>query len=389
MPLTGESSSRVGVTSSWSYSDAMTPLEPITVLVVDDSAIVRKLLTNALAGEPDIEVVGGAGDPFVAREMILELEPDVITLDVDMPRMDGLSFLQKLMTHRPMPVIMISSLAQRDSAVTIDALRAGAIDVLAKPGGPTSVVELATRLKASIRSVRGMARGNLAQGAVAPAASALPVPAVHFDGRQRDGVIAIGASTGGPQAIEAILTRMPADAPPIVVVQHMPAGFTKTFAERLDRVCRVRVIESAGGEVLEPGMAVIAPGGHHLVVDFHGAQLRTRLHDGPPLHHQRPAVDQLFNSLARVRGLPVVAALLTGMGGDGAEGLLALRQAGAQTIAEDEQSCVVFGMPREAIVRGAALHVASLLRIPALVPDCFARAVAARSAKAGRRDSNS
>jgi two-component system chemotaxis response regulator CheB len=346
---------------------------PVKVLIVDDSAIVRKLLADALKGEPDIEVVGGAGDPFIARDMILRLEPDVLTLDIEMPRMDGISFLRRVMTYRPMPVIIISSLTQSGSAATIDALRAGAVDVLAKPGGPASVGELATRLKQRVRAIRGVAPASLAR-AVAPVA-ADPAPAVTFDSvRRRNGIIAIGASTGGPQAIELLLTRMPAETPAVVITQHMPAGFTKAFAERLDRVCAIRVVEATSGEVLQPGTAYVAPGEHHLAIRKRGIQLLTELHDGPPVHHQRPAVDELFLSLAKLKGVPVVAALLTGMGADGADGLLALRQAGAETIAEDEHSCIVFGMPREAIARGAAMHVATLLRMPTLIPECFARA---------------
>lgn len=345
---------------------------PVKVLIVDDSAIVRKLLANALKGEPDIEVVGGAGDPFVARDMILRLEPDVLTLDIEMPRMDGLSFLRRVMAYRPMPVIIISSLTQSGSAATIDALRAGAVDVLAKPGGPASVGELATRLKQRVRAIRGLAPASLAR-AVAPV-DAAPAPTVKFDPvRRRNGIIAIGASTGGPQAIETLLTRMSAETPPIVITQHMPAGFTKAFAERLDRVCAIRVVEATSGEVLQPGTAYVAPGEHHLAIRKRGIQLLTELHDGPPLHHQRPAVDELFLSLAKLKRVPVVAALLTGMGADGADGLLALRRAGGETIAEDEHSCIVFGMPREAIARGAAMHVATLLRMPTLIPECFAR----------------
>ena len=354
--------------------------KPIKVLIVDDSAIVRKLLADSLKGEPDIEVVGGAGDPFIARDMILRLEPDVLTLDIEMPRMDGLSFLRRLMTYRPMPVIIISSLTQTGSAATIEALRSGAVDVLAKPGGPSSVGELAQRLKQRVRAIRGVAPASLARAA-APAA-AVPSTTVKFDSpRRRHGIIAIGASTGGPQAIESVLTRMPAETPPIVIAQHMPAGFTKAFAERLDKVCAIRVVEAAGGELLEPGMAYVAPGEHHLVVQVRGIKMMTGVHDGPPVHHQRPAVDELFLSLAKLRGVPIVAVLLTGMGSDGADGLLALRQAGAETIAEDEHSCIVFGMPREAIARGAAMHVATLLRMPALIPECFAR-VAGAAARA-------
>jgi two-component system chemotaxis response regulator CheB len=197
---------------------------------------------------------------------------------------------------------------------------------------------------------------------------------VRFESpRRRYGVIAIGASTGGPQAIEAVLSRLPAETPPIVIVQHMPAGFTRAFADRLDKACAIRVVEAAGGEELEPGIAYVAPGEHHLVVQRRGIKLMTALLDTPPLHHQRPAVDELFFSLARLRSVPIVAALLTGMGSDGADGLLALRQAGAETIAEDERSCVVFGMPREAIARGAAMHVSTLLRMPTLIPECFSR----------------
>jgi two-component system chemotaxis response regulator CheB len=353
---------------------------PIRVLIVDDSAIVRKLLGDALKGEPDIEVVGAAGDPFVARDMILRLEPDALTLDLEMPRMDGLSFLRRLMAHRPMPVIVISSLTQAGSAATIDALHAGAVDVLAKPGGSASVGELAVRLKQRVRAIREMAPARLAR-AVDPAAIPPPVGARFDSPRRRHGVIAIGASTGGPQAIEAVMSRLPAETPPILVAQHMPAGFTKAFADRLDRACAVRVVEAAGGEPLEPGTAYVAPGDHHLVVQTRGTELTTALHDGPPRHHQRPAVDELFFSLAKLRGVPIVAAVLTGMGSDGADGLLALRQAGAETIAEDEQSCIVFGMPREAIARGAAVHVATLLQMPLVISECFSR-VATGTARA-------
>ena len=355
-------------------------IKPIRVLIVDDSAIVRKLIADSLKGEPDIEVVGGAGDPFVARDMILRFEPDVLTLDIEMPRMDGLSFLRRLMAHRPMPVIIISSLTQAGSAATIDALRAGAVDVLAKPGGPSSVGELAVRLKQRVRAIRGMAPSGLAR-ALAPVATP-PASPVQFDSqRRRHGIIAIGASTGGPQAIEGVLSRLPAETPPIVIAQHMPAGFTTAFADRLDKASAIRVVEAAGGEQLEPGTAYVAPGGYHLVVQRHGITLMTALHDGPPLHHQRPAVDELFFSLVRLRGVPIVAALLTGMGSDGADGLLALRQAGAETIAEDEHSCIVFGMPREAIARGAAMHVATLLQMPQVISECFSR-VATGTARA-------
>ena len=344
-------------------------MKPLKVLVVDDSAIVRKLLTDSLKGERDIEVVGGAADPFIARDMIVRLNPDVVTLDIEMPRMDGISFLKKLMEHRPMPVIILSSLTQAGSATTIEALRAGAVDVIPKPGGPYSVGQVTEKLKDRIRGLRGVTPGR-----IAPRPAVTEAPKVAFNNsRALNGILAIGASTGGPQAIEGLLTRLPGETPPIVITQHMPAHFTKAFADRLDRVCAVRVVEAAGGERLEPGVAYIAPGDRHMVVERHGVLLATRLTDGPPVHHQRPAVDVMFHSLARLKGVSIVAVLLTGMGQDGADGMVALRAAGAETIAEDEHSCVVFGMPREAIQRGGAMHVASLLRIPALIPDCFSK----------------
>jgi two-component system chemotaxis response regulator CheB len=344
---------------------------PVKVLVVDDSAIVRKLLADGLREDHEIEVVGTAADPFIARDMILRHNPDVVTLDIEMPRMDGLSFLRRLMAHRPMPVIIVSSLTTTGSAATIEALRGGAIDVIPKPGGPYSVGQVTERLRERVKSLRGVKHRRLGVVHATPVAH----PTVSFPSRVRrqHALIAIGASTGGPQAIEALLTRMPVDVPPLVIVQHMPPTFTRAFATRLDSVCNIRVMEAAGGEVLETGTAYIAPGDRHMMIERLGVQLSIRLSDGPPVHHQRPAVDVLFHSIARHQGLHAVALLLTGMGHDGADGMLALRKAGAETIAEDEASCVVFGMPREAINRNAAIHVATLLRMPSLIPECFAR----------------
>ncbi|MDP1569158.1 MAG: chemotaxis response regulator protein-glutamate methylesterase [Vicinamibacterales bacterium] len=339
---------------------------PTRVLIVDDSAIVRKMIGDALRGEPDIEVVGGAADPFIARDMILQHRPDLVTLDIEMPRMDGLTFLRKLMQHHPMPVIIVSSVTKSGSAASVEALRAGAVDVIPKPGGPSSVGQVTERLKERIRSLRATPHLRLARQ-VEPSAAPAPVAS----GRRAQGLLLIGASTGGPQAIEAVLTRLPADIPPTLIVQHMPANFTAAFAGRLNTVCPMRVIEAQGGETLERGTAYIAPGDHHLLVERMGVQLRTVLRQGPPVHHQRPAVDVLFHSAARLQGVPRVAVVLTGMGADGADGLLALRQAGAETIAEDEHSCVVFGMPKEAIARGGAAHVATLLRMPGLIYECF------------------
>lgn len=354
----------------------MATLRKTRVLVVDDSAIVRKLLADAIRREPDMEVVGAASDPYMARDMVVQLSPDVLTLDIEMPRMDGLTFLRKLMEHRPTPVIIVSSLTQAGSSASIEALRIGAIDVIPKPGGPYSVPQVADRLKQRIRGLR--ATGYRVVRPESTPAPRLPVPAIAP--RRANGLIAIGASTGGTLAIEALLTRLPADVPPIVIVQHMPANFTRAFAERLDGVCPMRVVESAGGELLERGTAYIAPGDYHLVVEHFGVQLRTAVRQGPPVHHQRPAVDVLFHSVVRLKGVPVVALLLTGMGADGADGMVALRQAGAETIAEDEHSCVVFGMPKEAIARGGAGHVATLLRMPSLIFECFDTLSASRVA---------
>ncbi len=349
---------------------------PTKVLIVDDSAVVRKLLGDALRREPDIAVVGGAPDPFVARDLILQHEPDVVTLDIEMPRMDGLTFLRRLMAHRPVPVIVLSSLTQRGSATTIDALRAGAIDAIPKPDGPYSIPEVTGRLIQRIRAIRQSPPMRLrrAIGASHGAGKAVPMPAAARRlGRTIDGVLALGASTGGTQAIEALLTRLPIDGPPIVAVQHMPAGFTRAFANRLNGVCGMRVLEAAGGERLERGTVYVAPGDRHLTVERQGLHLVTRLTMGEPVHHQRPSVDVLYESLAGVRGVPIVAALLTGMGADGADGMVALRRQGAETIAEDERSCVVFGMPREAIARGGACHVATLFEMPTRIIDCFDR----------------
>jgi two-component system chemotaxis response regulator CheB len=348
----------------------VTPGRKTKVLVVDDSAIVRKLIADALRKEPDIEVIGGAADPFMARDLILRFEPDVLTLDIEMPRMDGLTFLRKLMEHRPLPVIIVSSVTQRGSAASIDALRAGAIDVIAKPGGPHEVAQVVGKIVARIR---GLGQGFTLRPAAATERVKTPPTPPIAGGRRVNGLLAIGASTGGTQAIESVLTRLPADSPPICIVQHMPPNFTRAFAERLNGVCPMRVVEAKGDELLERGVAYIAPGDYHLVVERVGVQLRTRLNQGPPVCHQRPAVDVMFNSIARLQGIPVVAALLTGMGSDGADGMVALRQAGAETIAEDERSCIVFGMPKEAIERGGAGHVATLLRLPHLIFECFDR----------------
>jgi len=274
-------------------------------------------------------------------------------------------------------VIIISSLTQSGSAASLEALRSGAVDVIPKPGGPYSVGEVTERLINKIRMLKRSPAIRYTRPAVVAAEAERTgqhaASAAATSWKRANGLIAIGASTGGTQAIEAVLTRMPGDGPPIVIVQHMPAGFTHAFAQRLNGVCPMRVVESVGGETLERVCAYIAPGDKHLLVDRFGVQLKTRLTDGPPVHHQRPAVDVLFTAISRLVGVPTVALLLTGMGADGADGMVKLRQMGAETIAEDEHSCVVFGMPKEAIARGGAGHVATLLKMPGLIFECFDR----------------
>lgn len=336
-------------------------VRPMRVLVVDDSAVVRKMLTDSLSKDPGIEIVGSAADVFIARDLILQHNPDVMTLDIEMPRMDGLTFLRKVMEYRPMPVIIVSSITKQGSAASVEALQSGAIDVIAKPGGPSSVGQVAEAIAHRIRALR--ARPVKLSALVGKAVPQTPAPA-RPSMRAPNSLILIGASTGGTQAIESLLTRMPADAPPMLIVQHMPAGFTRAFADRLNAVCPMHVSEAQGGEVVQPGHVYVAQGGYHMVVERFGLQMKLALREGPPVHYQRPAVDVLFHSAARLKGVPMVGVILTGMGADGADGLLALRQAGAYTLAEDEHSCVVFGMPKEAIARGAAVKVATLLQMP-------------------------
>ncbi len=339
------------------------------LLVVDDSAVVRKMLTAALGKHPGIEIVGSAADVFAARDLILQHEPDLMTLDLEMPGMDGLTFLGKVMEHRPMPVIIVSAATEHGSLAAVKALQLGAIDVIPKPGAAGSMASVADAIAQRVAALR--AKPFKVPTPVASRDSVSNQPPARPAMRHAGSLILIGASTGGTQAIESLLTRLPADAPPILVVQHMPASFTNAFAARLNDVCALQVTEAKGGDVLRAGHVYIAPGGHHMVVERVGTQLHIGLRGGPPVHYQRPAVDVLFLSAARLRQVRSVGIVLTGMGQDGAEGLLALRQAGAQTIAEDEQSCVVYGMPKEAIARGGVQHVASLLQMPQVIADCL------------------
>lgn len=350
---------------------------PIRVLIVDDSALVRKVLTESLSADPDIEVIGTAVDPYVARDKILQLNPDVLTLDIEMPRMDGLSFLKLVMRHRPMPVIIISSLTDPGSAKALEALQAGAVDVMAKPAGSLSAAsngtELAAKIKAAFHArlppspspTSFLARPNL----TSPASSIprLSVPSAargqHGPPRQYSGtqVILVGASTGGTEALKSILVNLTDTLPGICIVQHIPANFSRAFAERLNQCCALEVREAQTGDRVLPGQALIAPGGQHLILRRTGAHYAVELNSGPLVHHQRPAVDVLFDSAVRAGGAPnVLALLLTGMGADGAAGMLKLMEAGATTVAQNEESCVVFGMPREAIRLGAAKKILPL-----------------------------
>ncbi len=333
----------------------------IRVLIVDDSAIVRKVLAEALASEPDLEVVGTAPDPFVARDKILSLRPDVLTLDVEMPRMDGLTFLKKLMRFHPLPVIVISSLAQSSSQTALEALQCGAVEVLAKPGGPYSVGELKQDLPQKVRAA-AQARVGKARPQLTTPALAVPLA---LSGASSSTVIAIGASTGGTEAIREVLSALPANIPGIVIVQHIPPVFSLAFANRLNDLCKLRVKEAADGDRVVSGRALIAPGNFHMTLAKSGGEYRVSIEDGPRVCYQRPSVDVLFESVAKVAKGDAIGALLTGMGSDGAQGLLKMKRAGARTIAQDEASCVVFGMPREAIRMGAADRVLPLNRVAA------------------------
>jgi two-component system chemotaxis response regulator CheB len=314
-----------------------------------------------------MEVVGVAADPIAARELIAERKPDIVTLDLEMPRMDGLTFLREVMAQQPLPVVIISSMTQTGSAASMEALAAGAIDVLAKPGGPYSVADITDQLKYRIRALRTGRAVHFSRLRKPPIVIP-PAPSLAH----AHGLIVIGASTGGTQAIEALLMNLPADAPPIAIVQHMPAYFTRAFAARLDRVCPMRVVEAVDQMRLERGAAYIAPGDRHLRVLARHGELIADVRDGERVHYQRPSVDVLFQSAAQLAGLPMVALLLTGMGVDGADGMSLLRDAGATTIAEDARSCVVFGMPAAAIQRGAAMHVATHAAMPRLIATAFA-----------------
>lgn len=332
----------------------------IRVLVVDDSAIVRKILTQELGKHSEIEVVGTAPDPYIARDKIVALDPDVLTLDVEMPRMDGITFLRKLMKHRPMPVIVLSSLTPQGGKTAMEALEAGAVEVMCKPGGSFTVGDMCSVL---VEKIKAASTARI-EKRVATAPQGVGQTQRLSMTETTNKIFAIGASTGGVQALTRVLSALPANAPGTVVVQHMPAHFTTSFAQRLDSECAMNVKEAEEGDRVVPGRVLIAPGGYHMVLCRSGANYYVTLTDGPPVCRQRPSVEVLFNSVAKYAGANAVGAILTGMGDDGATGLLNMRQAGAHTIAQDEQTCVVFGMPKEAIARGGAEEIAPLDRIP-------------------------
>jgi two-component system chemotaxis response regulator CheB len=335
----------------------------IRILIVDDSAIVRRILTEALSGESDLEVVGTAPDPYVARDKILALRPDVLTLDIEMPRMDGLTFLKKLMHFHPLPVIIISSLAQTSCLAALQALELGAVEVLAKPGGPYSVGELRHNLAHKVRAAAA-ARIRPPELAGAPCHPKPSLPARLAAPALPPGtVLAIGASTGGTEAIANVLKRLPQRCPGIVIAQHIPAQFSRAFAKRLNDLCAMDVKEAEDGDTLRSGLALIAPGDFHMLLRKSGGRYYVSVKTGPRVCYQRPSVDVLFSSVAEAAGAGAVGVLLTGMGNDGAQGLLKMRRAGAHTIAQNEDTCVVYGMPREAVELGAAEQV---LPLPAI-----------------------
>ena len=338
----------------------------IRVLVVDDSAVVRKVLTKELSKCGDIEVVGSALDPYIAREKIVRLRPDVITLDLEMPRMDGLSFLSKLMRFYPLPVVVVSSLAPKNSETALRALDLGAVEIVSKPGSAYSIPDVRRNL---IYAIRAASKARVARrDPDIDEHPSTPVISSKYQLQTTHKVLLIGASTGGTKAIEEVLMNLPVDGPGTLVVQHMPEAFTKTYAQRLNGTCKMEVREARDGDHVVPGVALIAPGGLHMLLERSGARYIVKVKDGPAVHHQKPSVDVLFLSAARSTSRNAIGVLLTGMGADGAKGMRALRENGAHTIAQDEETCVVFGMPKEAITLGAVIEVLPLNHIaPAVI----------------------
>lgn len=341
----------------------------IKVLIVDDSALMRSVMREIIGSQPDMEVVGVAPDPLVARELIKQTNPDVLTLDVEMPKMDGLDFLEKLMRLRPMPVVMVSSLTERGSEITLRALELGAVDFVTKPklsiqSGMLDYTDLiADKIRAASKArIKPRSVPVAGQNSVSA-----PLPALRNPLTSSEKLIIIGASTGGTEAIREFLMQMPSDCPGILIAQHMPEGFTTSFARRLDSLCKISVCEAGGDERVLPGHAYIAPGHSHLLLVRSGANYVTRIEQSEPVNRHRPSVDVLFRSAAAAAGKNAVGVILTGMGKDGAAGMLEMKLAGAHNFAQDEASCVVFGMPREAIALGGAHEVGALTALPGMV----------------------
>lgn len=338
----------------------------IKVLIVDDSALIRSVMSEIISSQPDMEVVGVAPDPLVARELIKQTNPHVLTLDVEMPKMDGLDFLEKLMRLRPMPVVMVSSLTERGSEITMRALELGAVDFVTKPkisiqAGMREYTELISD------KIRAAAKARITPRTLNPARPPGALPQIRNPLTSSEKLIIIGASTGGTEAIREFLMQMPSDCPGILIAQHMPEGFTTSFARRLDSLCKISVREAAGDERVLPGHAYIAPGHSHLLLARSGANYVTRVEQTDPVNRHRPSVDVLFRSAAQAAGKNAVGVILTGMGKDGAAGMLEMKTAGAYNFAQDEASCVVFGMPREAIALGATNEVGPLTALPGMV----------------------
>jgi len=335
-------------------------MKKIKVVVIDDSALIRKLLTEIVNSQPDMQAVGAAPDPLVAREMIRELNPDVLTLDVEMPKMDGLDFLERLMRLRPMPVVMVSTLTDKGSEATLRALELGAVDYVSKPKIDIThgIQEYAEEIADKIRAAAASRPRQRMPAAAGRGERGLPQLGNRIVSTEK--LIIVGASTGGTEAIKEFLIDMPSDCPGILITQHMPEAFTKSFAARLDSLCRISVKEAEDAERVLPGHAYVAPGNWHLLLRRSGANYMTQLSDGPPVNRHRPSVDVLFRSAAEHAGRNVLGVILTGMGKDGAQGMLAMKEAGAYNFAQDEASCVVFGMPKEAIAAGGTDEVLPL-----------------------------
>ena len=352
-------------------------MKKIRVIVVDDSALVRSLLSEIIGRQPDMECVGAANDPLIAREMIRERNPDVITLDIEMPKMDGIEFLARLMRLRPMPVVMISTLTERGAEITMRALELGAVDFVAKPriGLADGIKELSTQIVEKIRIAAGVhirravtPKIGAAGGGAVPSGRKSGLPTMSLGRISTEKLIFIGASTGGTEAIREVLIQMPADSPGIAITQHMPPGFTTSFAARLNTLCQITVQEAVDGGRILPGHAYIAPGGKQFLIDRSGANYICVVRDGEPVNRHRPSVEVLFRSAARVAGRNAFGVMLTGMGADGAAAMREMKDAGSYNFVQDEASCIVFGMPREAILRGAADEVLPLTAIaPALL----------------------